>query len=114
MANPTKTKRKRFEMFLTKLKDAPCACSRDGALDLLKQTMIQIEDEYSGTSRTNYSERMHVWSWEFEWRDLDSDPCYWDDSVSRTHRTQIFHDGRIIITNLKSSAMAVVLDKPAG
>lgn len=95
------------------LQEAPRVGSREDVLSLFKQTMNQVEDEHSGTDRTDYSERMHVWNWEFEWRDLDSDPCYWDDSAARTHRTQIFHSGRFVITNLKSSPAAVVIDKPA-
>jgi hypothetical protein len=112
MRSTSKSKRERFAIFLESLKLASPADSRERALALMKETMDRVEDEFSGTDRTNYSERMHVWDWRFEWRDMESDPCYWDDSVARTHRTQIYHSGRIVITNLKIAPASVVLDKP--
>jgi len=78
----------------------------------MMETMDQVEDEFSETGRADYSERMHVWGWGFEWRDLESDPCYWDDSVVKSHRTQIYHSGRIVIGNLKTLPPSIVLDKP--
>lgn len=110
MKKLTKTKSERFAIFIRKLTEAPPAGSRDTALALLQRVMDAVEDEHSGKDKTNYTERMHIWGWEFNWRDLSSDPCYWDDSVAKKHRTQIYYNGRIVITDLKSAV--VVLDKP--
>lgn len=113
MRRPLKSKRERFAIFLERLKAAPPVDSRERALALMKDIMDRVEDEFSETDRPNYAERMHVWGWGFEWRNLESDPCYWDDSVAKTHRTQIYHSGRIVITNLKTLPASIVLDKPA-
>jgi hypothetical protein len=108
---PKMSKRQRFAIFIARLKDAPAVDSRESALELMKHVMDKVEDEHSGTGRTDFSERMHVWGWGFQWTDLDKDPCCWDDTAGKVHRMQIFNNGRIVITNLKSSG-SVVLDKP--
>ena len=45
-----------------------------------------------------FNDKMHVYGWEFGWKDLGRSPCYWDDSWSKVHRTQIYDNGRIVIT----------------
>lgn len=104
------TKTQRFELFLARLTSGPPAQSRQDALDLMSRLMNEIEDEHSGVGRGDFDKRMRVWGWEFNWKDLQSDPCYWDDSFRSTHRTQIYHSGRIVISRLKHDR-AVILDK---
>jgi hypothetical protein len=111
MVCPLKTKKERFAIFLERLKAASPVSSRECALELMTEIIDRVEDEFSVTVRSDFSERMHVWRWEFQWKDLDSDPCYWDDSANRTHRVIIYHSGRIIIKNLKVFPTTVILDK---
>jgi hypothetical protein len=103
----------RFTIFLSRLEKARPAQGREDALALMSQIMDEVEDELSGLDRSNYGERMHVYGFqrEFGWKDMDGDPCYWDDSVRATHRTHLYHDGRILITAIKKMHV-VVLDKP--
>lgn len=104
-------KRQRFAIFLLRLSDAPPCRNREDSFALMSRIMNEVEDEYSGVDRSNYRERMRVWDWKFGWKDLANDPCFWDDSESATHRTHLYHNGRILITAIKSNH-AVVLDKP--
>lgn len=103
----------RFAIFLARLKKARPAQGREDALALMTRIMDEVEDELSGLDRNNYGERMHVYGFqrEFGWKDMDGDPCYWDDSARSTHRTHLYHDGRIVITAIRKMH-EVVLDKP--
>jgi hypothetical protein len=109
-------KRERFAIFLEQLMAAPPATSRPEALELVKNTMNQVEDMHSGLPWSNFTERMHVYGFDplYSWRDLDQDPCYWDDSVAKTHRIYLFHDGRIQIYRLPiaNATATAILDKP--
>ena len=60
----------------------------------------------------NYVDRMNVFSLDagLGWMSLGADPCYWVDSLAKTHRTEIYHSGRIVITRIKSP-IRLVLDK---
>lgn len=103
----------RFNIFLSRLEKATPARSRDDALALMSRIMDEVEDEFSGLDRSNYGERMHVYGFGkgFGWKDMETDPCYWDDAAKASHRTHLYHDGRIVITAIKK-LHAVVLAKP--
>lgn len=90
-AMPPQPKAQRFKEFIIRLRAAPAAVNREDALSL--------------------NNKMHVYGWEFEWKDLDANPCYWDDSWAKVHRTQIYDSGRIVITKLREPG-GLVLDKP--
>ncbi|MVW64226.1 hypothetical protein GPY61_30295 [Massilia sp. NEAU-DD11] len=104
-------KRERFAIFLSRLNDAPPGQNREDSFTLMSRIMDEVEDELSGVDRSNFGERMRVWGWEFGWKNLGNDPCFWDDSMSATHRTHIYHNGRILITAIRNNHV-VVLDKP--
>jgi len=104
------SKAHRFDLFLERLSAAPPAADREDALGLLKQTMDAVENEAVGVDAP-FGDKMHVYGWEFQWKNLDSDPCHWDDSWSKVHRTEIYSNGRIVITRLRDPA-STVLDKP--
>ena len=104
------TKQERFKIFITNLNNAPSVSTRDAALTLLKNIMNEVENKYSGVAIDDYSERMHVFSFSAGgWMNLDDDPCYWDDSISKKHRLKIYNSGRIVILQIKSQE--VLLDK---
>lgn len=100
----------RFDEFIDRLKSAEPSSSREDSLVLMKELMKSVEDGY-GLPAQNFAERMNVYSWEYDWKDLDKDPCYWLDSWSKTHRTELYHDGRIVIKRLKAPSK-IVIDKP--
>lgn len=103
----------RFAIFLLRLEKANPARSREDALELLSRIMGEVEDEFSGLDRSNFGERMHVYGFAplFGWKNMESDPCFWDDAARSTHRTYLYNDGRIVITAIKKMH-AIVLDKP--
>lgn len=101
----------RFAAFIIQLNASAPASSREDAVALMKRVMKAVEDSY-GLPPDNFDQRMNVFSLDagMGWMDLDSDPCYWDDSFSKTHRTKVYSSGRIVITRLKEPC-EVVLDK---
>ena len=104
-------KHERFDIFLSRLATAAPANSRDAALALMSRIMDEVEEEFSDADRSSFGERMRVWGWDFGWKNLQTDPCFWDDSAGSTHRTHIYHSGRIVITRIKGGP-ADVIDKP--
>lgn len=100
----------RFSEFIENLNKAEPSSSREESLSLMKELMKSVEDKY-GLPTQDLSVRMHVYSWDFGWKDLDKNPCYWDDSWVQTHRTELYHEGRIVITRLKAP-IKTVIDKP--
>ncbi|MGF6877252.1 DUF6685 family protein [Paraburkholderia sp. MM5477-R1] len=94
-----RSKRERLAEFVRRLRDERPASSREDALALMKAVVNSVEDQFSGKPATDYRERMHVFGFECDWKDLKSDPCYWDDFASGLHRTSIFHSGKIVITH---------------
>lgn len=106
----THSKRERMKVFLERLNEAEPAGSRDEALDLMKRLMKEVEDEHNMPPQ-NFAIRMHVWGWKYDWKNLEGDPCYWIDSWSATHKTEIYRDGRIVISRVKEPTQ-IVLDKP--
>ncbi|MBB5360538.1 hypothetical protein HDE76_003782 [Rhodanobacter sp. ANJX3] len=100
--NTTLRKPERMKLFFERLKQAPRPTSRQDAINLIKRTLDEIEDQHSGLPRSNYDGRMHFWpiSTDFGWMNIQSDPCYWDDSVVKRHRTYIFNNGRIVIFSI--------------
>lgn len=107
---PVQPKAQRFNEFIIRLRAAPAAINREDALALMKRLMQETEDELVGADAP-YNNKMHAYGWEFEWKDLDANPCYWDDSWAKVHRTQIYDNGRIVITKLREPG-GLVLDKP--
>lgn len=105
----------RLKLFIEKLRDHPPVTNREDALSLMVRLMAEAEDYYQ-LPPNDYSIRMGVFrpnqSYDNGWKDLDSDPCYWDDSVSKTHRTLVYNSGRIVIKKIKENPAIVVLDKP--
>ncbi|GKS87487.1 hypothetical protein AVMA1855_25065 [Acidovorax sp. SUPP1855] len=101
----------RFGQFIEQLNSAPAACSREAAFNLMKEVMDLVEDA-NGLPANDYVTRMHVYSMTefFGWSNLQNDPCSWVDSVVASHRTEIYNNGRIVITRIKSPT-CVVLDK---
>lgn len=101
----------RFATFITKLQAARNPTSREDAVELMRQVMKAVEDQYGLPNDFDY--RMHVFPLDANlgWKDLDKDPCYWDDAISKTHRTEVYNSGRIVITRLKPPSH-VVLSKP--
>ena len=108
MAVPSKADR--FKAFIDRLDLANGATDRESALALMKRIMTEVEDELVGPNAL-FSDKMHVYGWEFEWKDLHANPCYWDDNWAKVHRTQIYGDGRIVISKLRPQTVAI-LDKP--
>src|ERR1700744_4806290 len=93
----TVPKKIRFAEFVARVAaHRPRPSNRDEALNLMKRVMDEIEDGV-GLPRDNFVERMHIFGWGFNWKDLDKNPCWWDDAVTGTHRTFIYEDGRIRI-----------------
>jgi len=76
----------------------------------MKEAMNFIEDSH-GLDPTNYALRMNVFGLDIGWRDLDKDPCYWDDAQTKTHRTKVYNNGRIVILRIKG-AEELIIDKP--
>lgn len=103
-------KEKRFGEFIERVAAAPPAASREEALQLLKSVMDAVENEHVGADAP-FDHKMHVYGWEFQWRNLDSDPCHWDDSWSKKHRTHLYHSGRIVIRRMRAP-LKDVLVKP--
>jgi hypothetical protein len=103
-------KSSRFAEFIEQLASQRPATSREDAVSLMTRVMNAVEDRH-GLTRGDYTHRMNVFPLNLGWRNLDADPCYWDDSVTGTHRTQVFNNGRIVITRLKKP-VDEVLDKP--
>ncbi|MGH1577568.1 hypothetical protein [Planktotalea sp.] len=101
----------RFERFIERLRSERRADDRSDAHFLMTEVMNAIEDGY-GFEPNDYSNRMHVFtlSADFDWKNIDDDPCYWDDALSAKHRTEIFNNGRIVITQIHEPK-AVLLDK---
>jgi hypothetical protein len=106
----TSKKSLRFTEFVELLRNERAAVDRDDALSLMTKTMNAVEDSH-GFAPNDFTDRMHVFSWEFGWKDLDGDPCYWDDAFSGKHRTKIFRNGRILIER-RHEPKSAVLDKP--
>ncbi|MEY0519923.1 hypothetical protein AB7341_19845 [Providencia huaxiensis] len=104
----------RLNLFFEKLLAHPPVADRKEALSLLVRIMAEVEDFY-GLPKNDFPTRMGVFRPQEnnpnDWKDLDSDPCYWDDSLTKTHRTIVYNNGRIIIKNIKSNPAVVVLDK---
>jgi len=105
-------KNERFSIFINRLRSADPARSRDEALALMKQIMNEVEDEFSGLPRSNFADRMHIYGFDpfYGWQDLDQNPCWWDDSIAKIHRTEIYNDGRIVITRTRGQ-IGPVIDK---
>lgn len=103
----------RFDVFLRELAAAPPAFSRESALNLVKQIMNKVEDEYSNLPWSNFASRMHVYGFEpeFNWKDLDKDPCHWTDAQAKKHRIALYHNGRIQIFSLLQDSDTTILDK---
>lgn len=101
----------RFAQFIDELKAARHATDRHDAVALMKEVMKKVEDSHGLPN--DFDLRMNVFSLEesMGWKDLHSDPCYWDDAASRTHRTEVYNNGRIVITRLKQPT-GLVLSKP--
>ncbi|WP_321922985.1 DUF6685 family protein [Paraburkholderia guartelaensis] len=91
-------KRERFAEFIRRLEQAPRASSREEALEIMRSTMDEVENELTRLPSSDYRDRMHVFGFECNWKDLDADTCYWDDFVTGQHRTSISHSGKIVIT----------------
>lgn len=105
-----KTKQERLQIFIERLKSSKAENTRDKALDLLKVTMQRVEDEFSGAGKNDYGLRMNVFGWDQGWCNLDKDPCYWDDANTKTHRTEIYNNGRIVITRVDKEPHQIILD----
>lgn len=74
----------------------------------MKEVMNELEDGFENVPA--YA-RMQVFSFDCDWRDLEKNPCYWDDHASNRHRVYIYDDGRIVIKKLPT-LREVVIDKP--
>lgn len=109
MSYPPKSQR--FAVFIKELLAARNPINRQDAVDLMQQVMKAVEDHYGLPN--DYDRRMHVFSLDANlgWKDLDKDPCYWDDAFSKTHRTEVYNSGRIVITRVKPPSH-LVLSKP--
>lgn len=93
--------------FFEQLEKEEPAQDRETASTLVRETLAACEAQYG--SMPHY-EVMVIQSLAVGWQGLDSDPCYWDDLTARVHRVNVYHDGRITITNRKNND-AVVFDK---
>lgn len=107
MSFPTRTER--FKQFIEKLRAHPPVDSREEAVSLMMRLMKEVEDYYQIPE--GYDERMNVFSLNTGWKDLRSDPCYWDDANTAKHRTFVYNNGRIVIERVKGEK-GLILDKP--
>lgn len=103
----------RFREFIERVAAAPPAASREAALQLLKSVMDAVEMQHVG-AEAPFEHKMHVYGWEYEWRDLDSDPCYWDDNWSKKHRTFLYHNGRIVISRMRAPHKEILVKPGLG
>ncbi|MGQ5628754.1 hypothetical protein [Enterobacter cloacae] len=103
----------RFKLFIAELQKHAPASNREEAVSFMKKIMNDIENRYN-LPKNDYITRMHVFGLDCNmgWKDLDSDPCYWDDMEKKNHRTYVYNNGRIVIKNIKVSPELIVLDKP--
>ncbi|MES2282500.1 MAG: hypothetical protein V4542_13895 [Pseudomonadota bacterium] len=101
----------RFSEFVGKLKAERAATGREDAVMLMKKVMKLVEDAY-GLPDNDFDRRMNVFALNANmgWMNLDTDPCYWDDNQTKIHRTEVYKDGRIVISRNKAP-IAIVLDK---
>lgn len=101
----------RFSQFIDRLGRERPATGRCDAHSLMTEVMNNSEDGF-GLERDDYKDRMHVFplSSDYHWKNIDCDPCYWDDFATAKHRTEIFNNGRIVITLIREP-QTVLLDK---
>lgn len=101
----------RFQQFIEKLRAHQPAANRQDAVSLMKRLMKEVED-YHQLPSADFTKRMSVYPLNCGWRDLESDPCYWDDASTHKHRTFVYNSGRIVIKYVFQGADTLVLDKP--
>lgn len=109
----TMTKKERFAIFIKRLKDSSQKVNnRNEAFDLIKTTLDTIENENTPYPANDYVDRMHAFPilLDYGWENIDSDPCYWIDSVAKHHKLEIYNSGRIVITDLRANK--IILDRP--
>jgi len=104
---------KRVALFFEKLRIHPPVTNRQEAVSLIKRLLTEIDDA-DGLVPGDFTTRLNILaiSADYGWKNIESDPCYWDDNKTKTHRIYLYNSGRIVIERVKEGEERLILDKP--
>lgn len=110
MATVKEEQRKRISLFFEKMRVHLPVANRQEAVSLIKRLLTEIDDS-DGVTPGDFTIRMSIPALnpELGWKNLESDPCYWD---GMSHRIYLYDNGRIVIERIKIGDERLVLDKP--
>ena len=91
-----------FSVFLTKLQQHPVPTNRDEAFQAIKTCWSESMLAYGASTEWLHAYLATTMTEECGWRNLDADPCYWDNQYRQSIRIYVHRNGTIIMQRKNS------------